>query len=296
LGGAAVIFASAKAKSVKAVATIGAPSDTKHVRHLFGKQIEDIKKEGEAVVQLAGRPFKIKQQFLDDINVHHVTETLRTMRKPIAIMHSPQDDTVAIEHAEKLYHAAMHPKSFVSLDGADHLLMNQADSKYVGEVIAGWSSRYLDIPVPEVLDTQHHVVASLDDETDFTTQVRAGRHYFTADEPEDIGGNDFGPTPYELLSSALATCTVMTLQMYARRKNWLVKNVECHVNYDRRHAEDCENCENDESAKIDHFDRVIRIDGEIDQKQRERMLSIADKCPVHRTLHSDTVVNTKLFD
>ncbi len=296
LGGAAVIFASAKAKSVKAVATIGAPSDTKHVNHLFGDQIDAIKDAGEAVVQLSGRPFKIKQQFLDDINVHHVTQTLRDLRKPIAILHSPQDDTVGIEHAEKLYHSALHPKSFISLDGTDHLLMNKADSKYVGEVIAGWSSRYLEIPEPDELDSQHHVVASLDDETDFTTQVRAGRHYFTADEPEDIGGNNFGPTPYELLSSSLATCTVMTLQMYARRKGWKVHNVECHVNYDKKHASDCENCETDDSAKIDHFDRVIRIDGELDDKQRKRMLSIADKCPVHRTLHSDTIIHTKLAD
>ncbi|MGB3591374.1 MAG: bifunctional alpha/beta hydrolase/OsmC family protein [Nonlabens sp.] len=293
LGGAAVIYASAKAQSVKAVATIGAPSDTKHVSHLFADQIEDIESAGEALVQLSGRPFKIKKQFLEDINVQQVTRTLREMRKPILIMHSPQDDTVAIEHAEKLYHAALHPKSFVSLDGADHLLMNKEDSRYVGQVVAGWSSRYLEIPVEEQLDSSYHVVASLDNETQFTTQVKAGRHYFTADEPEDIGGNDYGPTPYELLSSGLATCTVMTIQMYARRKKWKVVNVECHVNYDKKHATDCTNCE-DDSAKIDTFIREIKLEGNLDDKQRQRLLQIADKCPVHRTLHSDTQIITKL--
>ncbi|GAK93504.1 Bll2902 protein [Nonlabens ulvanivorans] len=293
LGGAAVIYASAKADSIKAVATVGAPSDTKHVRHLFGDQLDAIVENGEATVQLSGRPFKIKEQLLKDLNEQKVTQTLKSLRKPILIMHSPQDQTVGIEHAEKLYHAAVHPKSFVSLDGADHLLMDKKDSKYVGEVIAGWSSRYIDIKEDIALAARHNVVASLNNDSLFTTQMRAGNHYFTADEPTSIGGNDFGPTPYELLSSGLAACTVMTIQMYARRKKWLIENVECHVDYDKQHAIDCENCE-ESSAKIDTFTREIKITGDLDEKQLQRVLQIADKCPVHKTLHSDTQVVTKL--
>ncbi|MEO9890513.1 OsmC family protein, partial [Nonlabens ulvanivorans] len=192
-----------------------------------------------------------------------------------------------------LYHAAVHPKSFVSLAGADHLLMDKKDSKYVGEVIAGWSSRYIDIEEDITLATRHNVVASLNNDSLFTTQMRAGNHYFIADEPTSIGGNDFGPNPYELLSSGLAACTVMTIQMYARRKKWLIENVECHVDYDKQHAIDCENCE-ESSAKIDTFTREIKITGDLDEKQLQRLLQIADKCPVHKTLHSDTQVVTKL--
>lgn len=291
LGGAAVIFASAKANSIKAVATIGAPSDTKHVRHLFGDQFNAITENGEATVQLSGRPFKIKEQFLRDINEQHVTNTLKSLRKPILIAHSPQDDTVGITHAEKLYHAAVHPKSFISLDGADHLLMKKEDSEYIGEVIAKWASRYVDEPKEVALNSRNNVAASLNQKDMFTTQMKAGNHYFTADEPESVGGNNFGPTPYDLLSSGLAACTVMTIQMYARRKEWNVENVQCHVNYDKQFPVDG----NLEAVEIDTFTREIKITGDLDEKQLKRILQIADKCPVHKTLHSETQVVTKLM-
>ena len=292
LGGAAVIFASAKASSIKAVATIGAPSDTKHVRHLFGDQINAITENGEATVQLSGRPFKIKEQFLKDINEQHVTNTLKSLRKPILIAHSPQDDTVGITHAEKLYHAAVHPKSFISLDGADHLLMNKTDSKYIGEVIAKWASRYIEEPKEEILNSRDNVAASLNQKDMFTTQMKAGNHYFTADEPESVGGNNFGPTPFDLLSSGLAACTVMTIQMYARRKEWKVDNVQCHVNYDKQFPVNG----NLDAVEIDTFTREIKITGDLDEKQLKRILQIADKCPVHKTLHSETQVVTKLMN
>ena len=291
LGGAAVIFASAKASSIKAVATIGAPSDTKHVRHLFGDQINAITENGEATVQLSGRPFKIKEQFLKDINEQHVTNTLKSLRKPILIAHSPQDDTVGITHAEKLYHAAVHPKSFISLDGADHLLMKKEDSEYIGEVIAKWASRYVDEPKEVALNSRNNVAASLNQKDMFTTQMKAGNHYFTADEPESVGGNNFGPTPYDLLSSGLAACTVMTIQMYARRKEWNVENVQCHVNYDKQFPVNG----NLEAVEIDTFTREIKLTGDLDEKQLKRILQIADKCPVHKTLHSETQVVTKLM-
>lgn len=294
LGGAAVIFASAKAESIKALATVGTPSDTKHVKHLFGDQIEAIIENGEAVVQLSGRPFKIKEQFLRDVDELKLTQTLKKLRKPILICHSPQDDTVGIENAEKLYHAAIHPKSFLSLDGADHLLTDKTDSKYVGEVIASWASRYLELPESDKLKSDLSVVASLDAESAFTTQIRAGDHYFTADEPVKVGGSNFGPTPYDLLSSGLAACTVMTIQMYAKRKKWIVKDVECHVTYDKQHAADCENYD-ESTSKIDTFTRHIKLPSDLEESQIQKLLEIADKCPVHRTLHSQTQVITALL-
>jgi uncharacterized OsmC-like protein/alpha/beta superfamily hydrolase len=294
LGGAAAIFASAKASSIKAIATIGAPSDTKHVRHLFGDQLTAITENGQATVELSGRSFHIKEQFLKDLNEQQVTKTLKELRKPILIAHSPQDQTVGIAHAEKLYHAALHPKSFVSLDGADHLLMKKKDSEYIGQLIASWASRYVEQDENNKLKTTNQVAASLDHEEGFATQIVTGKHHFTADEPESAGGTNYGPTPYDLLSSGLAACTVMTVQMYAKRKKWNIKNIECHVNYDQQHATDGKNCEED-AAKIDTFTREIKVTGDLDDKQINRILQIANKCPVHKTLHSETQVITKLI-
>ncbi|MEM7486746.1 MAG: bifunctional alpha/beta hydrolase/OsmC family protein [Bacteroidota bacterium] len=297
LGGAAVIFAAAEIESVNAIATVGAPSNPKHVKHLFKSGLEEINTNGEAVVNLSGRDFKIKKQFVDDLETKSLPETAKSLRKPMLIMHSPQDDTVGIKNAEEIYVAAHHPKSFVSLDGADHLLFNKKDSTYVGEVISGWAKRYLSIEkgVDESLRTKHQVVASLDGDDYFTTQMKVGSHYMIADEPTEYGGNDFGPSPYELVSAGLSACTVMTIQMYARRKGWAIDNVEVHTSYSKSHAVDCENCE-DDTSKIDTFQREIRLTGNLDEKQRAKIMEIADKCPVHRTLHSETQILTKLLD
>lgn len=297
LGGSAVIFAATAIESVKAIATIGAPSNPIHVKHLLKSGIEEIKETGQAVINLSGRDFTIKKQFLDDLESKSLPETVKSLRKPLLVMHSPQDDTVGIKNAEEIYLAAHHPKSFVSLDGADHLLFNKNDSIYVGEVVSGWAKRYLDISekVSEGLKTKSHVVASLDTEDKFTTQMKVGNHYMLADEPESYGGNDFGPSPYELVSAGLSACTAMTVQMYTKRKGWPLENIEVHTSYDKKHAEDCEDCEKD-SAKIDTFEREIRLTGGLDEKQKARILEIADKCPVHKTLHSETQVITKLVE
>lgn len=296
LGGAAVIFAAAEISSVKAIATIGAPSNPTHVRHLLKSNLEEIKSNGKAVVNLSGRDFTIKKQFLDDLNTKSLPETVKKLRKPLLLLHSPQDDTVGIKNAEEIYVAAYHPKSFVSLDGADHLLSNKADSLYVGKVISGWAQRYLDIEI-EIAQpkTKHDVVASLDADDGFTTQMKVGSHYMAADEPIDVGGSDFGPSPYELVSAGLSACTAMTIQMYIRRKGWKLENVEVHTSYGKEHAVDCENCES-EGSKIDTFQREIRLQGDLDEKQKARIMEIADKCPVHRTLHSETQIITKLVD
>ncbi len=297
LGGAAVIFAAGEIESVKAVATVGAPSNPKHVQHLFKSGLEEIKANGEAVVNLSGRDFKIKKQFVDDLETKSLPDTAKALRKPLLIMHSPQDDTVGIKNAEEIYTAAHHPKSFVSLDGADHLLFDRKDSTYVGEVISGWAKRYLPVKnkIEEGLRTKHQVAASLDAQDGFTTQMKVGNHYIIADEPESFGGNDFGPSPYELISAGLSACTVMTIQMYAKRKDWTVDNVEVHTSYSKTHAEDCQNCE-DDNAKIDTFHREIKFSGDLNATQKARLLEIADRCPVHRTLHDETQVITSMVD
>ncbi len=292
LGGAAVIFAAAQLVAIKAVATIGAPSDPQHVTHLLESRLEEIKETGAARVKVGGRPFTIKKQFLDDLEAHTLPKVAGNLRKALLIMHSPQDRIVAIKNAEEIYRAAHHPKSFVTLDGADHLMSRSGDSHYAGRVIAEWARRYIDLPEKTKLKSNHQVVASLDGDAGFTTDMKIGDHYFTADEPVDFGGNNFGPSPYELVAAGLSACTVMTLQMYARRKGWDLQNVEVHTSYSKTHAEDCAQCES-EQAKIDTFHREIRLSGELDDKQRKRLMEIADRCPVHRTLYSETQVITR---
>jgi len=295
LGGAAVIFAASQINSIKAVATVAAPSNPKHVQHLLHSSLEEIQSSGKAVVNLGGRNFTIKKQFIDDLETNGLYQATKNLRKPLLVMHSPQDATVSIKNAEEIYKAAHHPKSFVSLDGADHLLSNKADSIYVGNVIAGWAKRYVELPEIEQLKTSHQVVASLDDDDGFTTQMKVGNHYMVADEPTNYGGNDFGPSPYELVSAGLSACTAMTIQMYAKRKGWKIDNVEVYTSYGKTHAIDCENCDED-SAKIDTFNREIKLESDLDEKQIKRVLQIADKCPVHRTLHSEIQIVTNLIN
>ena len=294
LGGAAALFASKKLESVECMVTINAPSNLSHVQKHFESSLDEIEKEGFANIKIGGRSFKIKKQFINDLRKNQDASALKDIRKSLLIMHSPQDEIVSINHAEELYKTAWHPKSFVSLDGADHMLSNKADSEYVGAVIAAWAGKYIKGPKTPELETDHEVMANLG-ATGFTTQIIAGKHHLVADEPIKVGGSDLGPNPYELVSSGLAACTSMTIQMYARRKKWEISNVETHVSYSKKHAEDCENCEND-MAKIDSFEREISIKGDLDEKQLKRLMEIADKCPVHKTLSSRAQIITKLID
>lgn len=294
LGGTAAIYASDKIDSIKAIATIGSPADPDHIKHLLKNDLEEIEKTGKAKVDVGGRDFTIKKSFLDDLNKKVYDEILQELHKPILIFHSPQDQIVHISQAEELYKAAHHPKSFVSLDGADHLLTKEKDAIYAGKVCAAWALRYLEVPEDENLKSKHEVVASLSKTDGFTTKMKLGNQYSIADEPKDFGGNNFGPNPYELVSGGLAACTAMTLQMYAKRKEWDLENVEVHTHYGKEHASDCENCE-DEMAKIDTFSRVIMLRGNLDKEQREKLLDIANKCPVHKTLISKIQVNTELI-
>lgn len=283
LGGIASIYAAEKIDSIRAVAVINSPSSPEHVMHLIKDEEEKIKEKGKALVNIGGRDFYIKKQFIDDIYTHSPSEVVSNLQKALLILHTPQDAIVDIKNAERLYIAARHPKSFISLDGADHLLSNREDSRYAGEMIANWTVRYVDIESAAPIRTQHQVAASLDAEDLFTTQLRMGKHSFLADEPVRFGGNNFGPTPYDLLSAGLAACTAMTVQMYARRKEWNVENITVHINHSREHAIDCEKCE-ESNAKIDTFKKSIELKGNLSDDQKRRLMQIADRCPVHKTL------------
>ncbi|MEO6683109.1 MAG: bifunctional alpha/beta hydrolase/OsmC family protein [Ginsengibacter sp.] len=293
LGGAAVIYASAQLSYVKAVAVINSPADPAHVKHLLKNNKQEIEEKGEATVHLEGRDFTIKKQFLDDLENKPLSKIVNSFKKAFLILHSPQDTTVFIDNAEKLYHAARHPKSFISLDGADHLLSDNVDSQYAGNVIAGWATRYVEIPKPDEPTSTSEVAASLDSEEKFTTHLKLGDHFFIADEPTSFGGNNFGPSPYQFFSASLAACTAMTIQMYARRKNWEVTNVTVHINHGKEYAIDCENCE-DDSAKIDTLHKEISFEGTLSEEQINRLLEIADRCPVHKTMTSQTQIISKL--
>ncbi|MRT17297.1 bifunctional alpha/beta hydrolase/OsmC family protein [Vitellibacter sp. q18] len=295
LGGAAAIFAAAQIESIRAVAVINAPSHPSHVLHLLKNSTTEITQNEKAKVNLGGIDFTIKKQFLDDLQNKPLQKVVGELRKALLILHAPQDKIVGIKNAEEIYKAAHHPKSFISLDGVDHLLSKKEDSVYVGKIIASWATRYVAIPKDEEIKSKSKVAASLDAEDMFTTHLKLGDHHFIADEPTDFGGSNFGPSPYEFVSAGLAACTAMTLQMYARRKKWELANVTCHINYSKEHAVDCQHCE-DDAAKIDTFTREINITGNLSQVQKQKLLEIADKCPVHKTLHSPTQVITKLLE
>ncbi len=295
LGGAASILAASQLDEIKAVVTVGTPSAPQHVKRLLQTSIEEITKTGVADVLIGGRPFSVKKEFLDDLEKQNLLNLIKSMRKSYLFLHSPQDKIVDIRNAAELYQAARHPKSFVSLDGADHLLSNERDACYAGDVIAHWAKRYVDIPEPKELTTKSHIVAYLGTQEKFTTQIKADQHRLTADEPKSFGGNDFGPSPYQLVASGLAACTVMTLRMYAERKAWDLKEIFCHIRHEKTHIEDCDDCE-DPKSRIDRFTRELEFIGDLSIEQKHRLLEIADKCPVHRTLEGKVRIETKIVE
>lgn len=293
LGGAAVLMAASKLNHIKALVTIGAPAEPEHVRHLFNKDLPEIETSGEAEVNIGGRSFKIKKQFIDDLESNNLSSIVQKLKKPYLILHSPQDNIVEINNAALLYKSAFHPKSFISLDGADHLLTNKADAIYTANMIAAWMTRYFPQPEEEEkLSTKgEQVVAHLSLENKFTTDIHTPHHNLTADEPESIGGDNIGPSPYELLNASLGACTVMTIKMYAERKGWDLKEVFVYLTYEKKHAEELEII-SESKGKIDHITKKITFVGDLDEKQRKRLLEIASKCPVHKTLQSEVVIKT----
>lgn len=296
LGGAAVIAAAGRIPEAVAVATIGAPADPAHVTRLFADQRDEIESRGEAEVDLAGRRFRIRRELLADLAETSLEPALRHMRKALLILHSPTDAIVGIDNASRLFQMARHPKSFVSLDRADHLLSRPEDAAYVAEIVAAWATRFVpdDRPEPEPRD-QQEVVVSESGAGPLGQVIQAGVHRMTADEPREVGGEDTGPTPYGLLLASLGACTSMTLRLYARRKDLPLERVTVRLRHDRIHAADCETCETRE-GKVDRIERTIELVGDLDDDQRRRLLEIAERCPIHRTLLGETVIESRVAD
>ena len=299
LGGAAILASAGQIAEAKAVVTIAAPSDPEHVTGLFKEQIEDIRKQGKVEVSLAGRPFTITREFLDDIAEHGLMARVTTMRKAILVMHAPTDDTVSIDNATRIFLSAKHPKSFVSLAGADHLLSQRRDSTYVADVIAAWASRYIEPAAaqPEVVtaDAPRNVVVRETRNSKFQQTVSVGPHRLLADEPVAAGGGDSGPGPYDFLLAALGACKSMTMRLYADRKSLPLERATVTLHHSKIHAQDCAECETREGM-LDQIDVAIGLEGPLDAEQRKRILEIADKCPVHRTLTSEIRIVTRAAD
>ena len=299
LGGAAILAAAEKIPDAKAVVTIAAPSDPAHVTGLFRERIEDIRKHGKVEVSLAGRPFHITREFLDDIAEHGLMAQVTNLHKALLIMHSPTDDTVGIDNATRIFVAARHPKSFVSLADADHLLSGKRDSVYVADVIAAWATRYLEPvasePAADPGEAPRMVVVRETRAGKFQQAVSIGPHRMLADEPEAAGGADSGPGPYDFVLAGLGACTSMTMRLYADRKSLPLERTTVTLTHSKIHAQDCAECETREGM-LDQIDLVIGMEGELDAEQRKRLLEIADKCPVHRTLTSEIHIVTRAAD
>jgi putative redox protein len=297
LGGAAVLAAASEIPDAKAVVTIAAPSDPAHVTGLFEDSLDDIRKQGSAEVSLAGRPFRIKSSFLDDVAEQRLLDKVAHLHKALLVMHSPVDDTVGIDNATRIFMTAKHSKSFVSLDHADHLISNKDDAGYIAGVIASWAGRYIGTRAPAAAgaaaeDGPRSVVVRETRASKLQQSITLGPHHLTADEPVAVGGQDSGPGPYDLLLAALGACTSMTLRLYADRKFLPLDLITVTLRHNKIHAEDCAECET-KVGLIDQLERVIRLDGALDEDQRKRLMEIADKCPVHRTLTSEIRIVTR---
>lgn len=299
LGGAAILAAAGQIPEARAVVTIAAPSDPAHVTGLFRDRIEDIRRHGKVEVLLAGRPFHITRDFLDDIAEHGLMAHVTNLHKALLIMHSPTDDTVGIDNATRIFVAARHPKSFVSLADADHLLSGKRDAAYVAEIIAAWATRYLDSvvaePAADLAEAPRMVVVRETRAGQFQQTVSIGPHRMLADEPVAAGGEDTGPGPYDLVLAGLGACTSMTMRLYADRKSLPLERTTVTLKHNKIHAQDCAECETREGM-LDQIERVIAMEGNLDAEQRKRLMEMAEKCPVHRTLTSEIHIVTRAAD
>lgn len=291
LGGAAVLHISGALEAVTTVVTIGAPADPVHVKKLIKESEKEIADKGEALVDIGGRPFRIKQQFIDDLSARPTEEVIKQLDKALLVIHSPQDMIVDIENAAEIYDHAMHPKSFVTLDGADHLMSDEADSSYVGGIIMPWASRYLKEEVEPSVAPEGEVWTRITNQG-YVTEVTAGRHQVVADEPKDSGGTDLGPSPYGYLLSALGACTAMTLRMYADHKKINLEEVTVKLTHEKVHSTDGGQTDS-AKGKIDQIKRLIYLEGDLSEKERTRLIEIANRCPVHKTLEGKPQILTE---
>ncbi|NBB88108.1 MAG: alpha/beta fold hydrolase [Bacteroidetes bacterium] len=303
LGGAAVIRAATQLPSIDAVATIGAPYAPDHVLNIFEDDLEMIEEKGQAEVNIGGRPFTVRKQFIDDLRETSSADVLGSLNRALLIFHSPVDKIVGIDNAGKIFKAAKHPKSFMSLDSADHLLSDREDARYVGRVIGAWAAKYIEVEEAAkdaALEVNGQDTAESYDDNMLTatlldgyqTDLQTRGFTLRADEPSSVGGTETGPTPYDYLLGALGSCTAMTLRMYAERKEWPLDGVSVRLSHEKIHARDCASCET-QKGKVDHISRVLTLTGDLTDEQRERLIHIADRCPVHQTLHSEITVDTR---
>ncbi|MEO1544509.1 MAG: bifunctional alpha/beta hydrolase/OsmC family protein, partial [Pseudomonadota bacterium] len=283
---------------VRAVATIGAPADVEHVLANLGSSLEQVEAKGEADVILGGRPFTVKRDFVDDARGYRLKDRIKALRRPLLVLHAPGDETVGIDNASEIFITAKHPKSFVSLDDADHLLTNPADGDYAASVIAAWASRYIPGAQQEPDEqTTDSVIVSETGLSKYQNAVASGPHRLMADEPKSVGGQNSGPSPYDYLSIALAACTSITLRMYADRKKWALGRISVDVSHGKvpaAHCEDCGEVAEGRDGRIDRFERTISIEGPLPDDVSAKLNEIANKCPVHKTLESGAAVVTKI--
>jgi len=293
LGGAAAIVAASRLENIKAVATIAAPASVSHAKRLFSGQV-DLQSKEAVEVTIEGRPFKIDAEFVKDFDKTDLIAIVKSLRKPLLVMHAPHDKSVGIENARELYHHAFHPKSFISLDNADHLLTNSKDSQYVGNMIGTWAQRYFGEVENEMLDPEgEQLVAHINVKQDnFTTLMQTRNHSLIADEPESFGGDDLGPAPYDFLSAALASCSVLTVKLYAERKGWDLEEVYVYTTYAKKHSDDLM-VDVENPGNIEVITKKLKFIGNLTQEQRNRLTEIAAKCPVHKTLTEKVVVQTE---
>ena len=296
LGGAAVLVAASQLTDVKAVATIGAPANVSHVKHLFSHDIHKIQEDTDVEINIGGRPFVVNKEFVSDFDKTDLPTIVKNLRKPLLILHSPIDMIVGIENAKELYVNAHHPKSFVSLDNADHLLMNERDSRYAGNMIGSWVERYFPKQENIMLDTEgEHLIGYLNlVEDNFTTNIQMKNHSLIADEPVSVGGDDFGPSPYQLLYASLAACATMTLKMYANRKGWDLQEVFVYISHSKKKNKEL-GIELEKPTRIDFMTKKLKFVGDLSDEQKQRLKEIAAKCPVHKTLASQVVFESEVI-
>ncbi len=296
LGGTAVLSAADQVQACKAVVTIGSPGESKYVFNALKNKLDEIQSAGQAEVSIAGRPFIIKKQFLDDVAAVNMREKIRSLGRALLVLHSPVDDVVHIDNAKEIFTAAQHPKSFVSLDNTDHLLSKMADAVYVGNLIASWAERYVisaEKPGAAKLIPVKNQSVVRTGKPGFFTEIVANGHPLIADEPVEYGGTDLGPTPYDLLATSLGACTSMTIRMYSERKKWPLESVIVKVKHEKIHSQDCGDCET-ENKMVDVLERELEFIGQLNEEQKERLRQIADKCPVHKTLSAEIKIRTKI--
>ncbi len=302
LGGSAVLAVAQDLPAVKAVVTIGAPATAAHIKHLFADSYHALTHQPSVQVELGGRSFNIQRQFIDDLEKYNSVAHIQSLKKALLIFHSPLDKVVSIDEAARIFTAAKHPKSFVSLDHADHLLSNPEDSQYVAEVLSAWAGRYLkterieaktEAAETSAVELGNVMVRELDKK--FTREILTHQHRLISDEPIAMGGANLGFNPYELLLAALGSCTSMTLRMYANHKQIDLQEIRVVLHHNRIHAEDCANCDKS-TPTTDKIIRKIQLIGNLDEQQRARLLEIANQCPVHKTLKSRIEVETTLAE